>query len=36
MDLKIGDKVDLIVVRQGKIGFTVLVNGEFEGLLYKK
>ena len=35
MDLKIGDKVDLIVVRQGKIGFTVLVNGEFEGLLYK-
>ena len=35
MELKIGDKVDLIVVRQGKIGFTVLVNGEFEGLLYK-
>ena len=35
MDFQIGDKVDLIIVRQGKIGFTVLVNGEFEGMLYK-
>lgn len=35
MEFKIGDKVDLMVVRQSKIGFTVLVNEEFEGLLYK-
>ncbi len=35
MDLKIGDKVDLIVVRNTGMGFTVLVNEEFEGLLYK-
>ena len=35
MDLKVGDKVDLIVVRNTGMGFTVLVNGEFEGLLYK-
>jgi len=35
MDLKVGDKVDLIVVRNTAIGFTVLVNEEFEGLLYK-
>lgn len=35
MDLKVGDKVDLIIVRNTGIGFTVLVNEEFEGLLYK-
>jgi len=35
MDLKVGDKVDLIVVRNSGMGFTVLVNEEFEGLLYK-
>lgn len=35
MDLKVGDKVDLIVVRNTSIGFTVLVEGEYEGLLYK-
>ena len=35
MELKIGDQVDLIVGRQGQLGFTVLVNEEFEGLLYK-
>ena len=35
MDLKVGDKVDLIVVRNTSIGFTVLVDGEYEGLLYK-
>ena len=35
MDLKVGDKVDLIVVRNIAIGFTVLVNEEFEGMLYK-
>jgi predicted RNA-binding protein (virulence factor B family) len=35
MDLKVGDKVNLLVVRNTNIGFTVLVNEEFEGLLYK-
>lgn len=35
MDLKIGDKVGLIVVRKTGIGFTVLVEEEFEGILYK-
>jgi uncharacterized protein len=35
MDLKVGDKVDLIIVRNTGMGFTVLVNEEFEGLLYK-
>ncbi len=35
MNFKIGDKVELMVVRQSKIGFTVLVNEEYEGLLYK-
>ena len=28
MDLKVGDKVDLIVVRKAGIGFTVLVEEE--------
>lgn len=35
MELKVGDKVDLIVVRQTALGFTVLVEHEFEGLLYR-
>ena len=35
MDLKVGDKVDLIVTRSSGIGFSVLVNEEYEGLLYK-
>jgi predicted RNA-binding protein (virulence factor B family) len=35
MELQIGDKVDLLVVRQSQIGFTVLINEEFEGMLYK-
>jgi hypothetical protein len=35
MELKVGDKVNLVVVRNTSIGFTVLVNEEFEGLLYK-
>ncbi|SDX27980.1 hypothetical protein SAMN05444411_104104 [Lutibacter oricola] len=34
MDLKVGDKVDLIVVRQTALGFTVLIDEEFEGILY--
>jgi predicted RNA-binding protein (virulence factor B family) len=35
MDLKVGEKVDLLVVRNTGMGFTVLVNEEYEGLLYK-
>ena len=35
MDLQVGDKVDILVVRNLAIGFTVLVNEEFEGMLYK-
>ena len=35
MDLKVGDKVDLIIGRQSRLGFTVLINKEVEGLLYK-
>lgn len=35
MDLQRGDKVDLIVGRQSEIGFSVLINEEFEGMLYK-
>jgi predicted RNA-binding protein (virulence factor B family) len=35
MDLKVGDKVDLIVVRKTGIGFTVLIEEEFEGMLYR-
>ena len=35
MELQIGDKVNLIVVRQGQLGFSVLINEEFEGMLYK-
>lgn len=34
-ELQIGDKVDLIVGRPTKIGFTVMVDEEFEGMLYK-
>ncbi|MDC9723829.1 MAG: DNA-binding protein [Urechidicola sp.] len=35
MDLKVGDKVDLIIGRISRLGFTVLINKEVEGLLYK-
>lgn len=35
MELKTGDKVNLIVVRKTGIGFTVLVEEEFEGMLYR-
>lgn len=35
MDLKVGDKVDLIVVRKTGIGFTVLIEEEYEGMLYR-
>lgn len=35
MELKVGDKVDLLVVRHTALGFTVLIDEEFEGILYK-
>lgn len=35
MELKVGDKINLMVVRHTKIGFTVLVEEAYEGLLYK-
>lgn len=34
MDLNFGDKVNLIVGRKTNLGFTVLVNEEFEGMIY--
>lgn len=33
--MEVGDKVDLIIGRISKLGFTVLINKEDEGLLYK-
>jgi len=33
--MKVGDKVDLTIGRISKLGFTVLINREVEGLLYK-
>lgn len=33
--MKVGDKVDLVIGRMTKIGFTVLINRETEGLIYK-
>lgn len=35
MDLKPGEQVELRIGRQSKIGFYVLVNDEYEGMLYK-
>lgn len=35
MDLRVGDKVELRVVRATLLGFTVLIDDEFEGMLYK-
>ncbi|MDP3312496.1 DNA-binding protein [Lutibacter sp.] len=35
MELKVGDKVELLVGRNTGLGFTVLVNHTYEGLLYK-
>lgn len=35
MSYKVGDKVDLIIGRISRLGFTVLINKEVEGLLYK-
>ena len=35
MEYKVGDKVGLIIGRASKLGFTVLIDKEVEGLLYK-
>lgn len=34
MDLKEGDKVDLIIGVRTDLGYTVLINEQYEGLLY--
>jgi len=34
MDLQIGDKVHLIIEKETPLGYTVLIENEFEGLLY--
>ena len=36
MELKIGDKVDLIAIRKSNLGFSVLINEEFEGMIYER
>jgi len=35
MDIQTGDKVTIKIVRQTGLGFTAVVNGAHEGLLYK-
>lgn len=35
MELQVGDKVSLIIGVETDLGFTVLIDEEFEGLLYK-
>jgi len=35
MELEVGEKVDLVIGRFTNIGISVLVNDEYEGLLYK-
>lgn len=35
MDLKVGDKVNLVIGTESHLGYTVLIDEEFEGLLYK-
>ena len=35
MDLQIGDKVELVVEKETALGYVVLINEEFEGLLYR-
>lgn len=35
MDLEVGDKVLLIIGTETNLGFTVLIDEEFEGLLYQ-
>lgn len=35
MELYVGDKVELIIGRETDLGFNVLINDSFEGLLYE-
>ena len=35
MELDVGDKVELIIGRETDLGFNVLINDSFEGLLYE-
>ncbi|PWG05420.1 S1 RNA-binding domain-containing protein [Polaribacter aquimarinus] len=35
MNLQIGDKVELIIETETALGYVVLINEEFEGLLYR-
>ena len=35
MEYKVGDKVNLVIGRISRLGFTVLINKDTEGLLYK-
>lgn len=35
MDLQIGDKVHLVIETESALGFTVLINEEFDGLLFR-
>jgi predicted RNA-binding protein (virulence factor B family) len=35
MDLEVGDKVSLIIEAETNLGFSVLIDEEFEGLLYR-
>lgn len=35
MDLQEGDKVELIIEAETALGYVVLINDEFEGLLYR-
>ena len=35
MELDVGDKVKLIIGRETDLGFNVLINDSFEGLLYE-
>ena len=34
MELQEGDKVDLVIGQQTALGYTVLIDEEYEGLLY--
>ena len=35
MELQEGDKVQLIIETETALGYTVLINEEFDGLLYR-
>lgn len=35
MDLQVGDKVELVIEKETALGYVVLINNEFEGLLYR-